>query len=266
MVQNHKNDFFEKDENAYFSLAAISSLGDRSEQQDSIGFDIRPDEGIVIICDGMGGHSGGKQASAFAVDALLKAYALEYPSKNLSECLIEAVNTIDDKISLLCDEKGNQLKAGSTVVACIIRQKNLYWISVGDSRIYLLRRGELVQATQDHIYQFVVDEERARGLVTEEEYLEKSLKGEALVSFLGINGLPQIDINDVPFELFEGDKVILMSDGLYKLVSDEEILRILSNFNNIEDAIRALELKAQKSARASGTSRDNMSVAILKVK
>ena len=57
-----------------------------------------------------------------------------------------------------------------------------------------------------------------------------------------------------------------MSDGLYKLVSDEEIGSVLSNFGNIEDALKALELKAQKAARSSNIKRDNMTSALIKIK
>ena len=62
------------------------------------------------------------------------------------------------------------------------------------------------------------------------------------------------------------DKILLMSDGLYKLVSNNEIMRILSNFTNIEDALKALELKAQKASKNFKISRDNMTVALIKIK
>ncbi len=266
MIQNHNNDFLGREENSYFSLAAISSLGHREEQQDSIGYDIRPDEGIVVICDGMGGHSGGKLASSLAVDLLLRKYAQSYPSPSIPDSLRDAIEQANLKISKLCDDDGRPLKAGSTAVVCQIRGNRLYWISVGDSRMYIMREDELVQATDDHIYQKLVDEELASGTITEEEHKEKSSSGEVLISFLGVGNLTRIDISEAPFELRSGDKIIMMSDGLYKLINDEEIKRILCNFNNIEDGIKALELKAQKAARATGVNRDNMTVAVIKVK
>ena len=66
--------------------------------------------------------------------------------------------------------------------------------------------------------------------------------------------------------LIKEDKILLMSDGLYKLVSNDEIKRILSNFSNIEDALKALEIKAQKAARSKNVNRDNMTVALVKIK
>ena len=265
-MQNHRDDFQAYDENALFEVAITSVLGEREEQQDSVGYEIKSNEGLVVICDGMGGHNGGKLASAIAVDMLIKKYVDSYPMHAIHELLIETIEEIDKRIATLVDNSGQRMRAGSTIVAILIREKTLYWGSVGDSRIYLFRDGELVQATEDHTYQSLLDEKKEKGLMNDYEYEIKSQQGEALVSFLGINGLPKIDANENPFSLIKEDKILLMSDGLYKLVSNDEIKRILSNFSNIEDALKALEIKAQKAARSKNVNRDNMTVALVKIK
>ncbi len=265
-MQNHKDNFQIRDENSLFELAVLSVIGEREEQQDSVGFELKSDEGLVAVCDGMGGHTGGKIASSIAIDNFLKTYNSSYPVKQIDEFLLDTVESIDRKIAALTDEVGNPMKAGSTIVSVIIRGNSLYWVSVGDSRIYILRNDELIQATDDHIYQSVLNEQKSQGMIDEEEYLLKSRQGEALVSFLGVNGLPKIDITKEPLTLLRHDKILLMSDGLYKLVSDEEIGSVLSNFGNIEDALKALELKAQKAARSSNIKRDNMTLALIKIK
>lgn len=265
-MQNHKDNFQGFDENALFEVAVLSVIGGREEQQDSVGYDIRPDEGFAVICDGMGGHNGGKLASALAVDLLVKTYTEVYPAHDMHEILVDTVEEADRKVAAITDDDGNRLHAGSTVAAAFIRGHILHWVSVGDSRIYLFRNGELVQATEDHTYQLLLDERRASGEIGEEAYRTESQKGEALISFLGVNGLPRISTNDTPFPLLQGDKVLMMSDGLYKLVSDEEIGRILDNFSNIQDALKALDLKAQRAAKNSGIQRDNMTVVLIKIK
>lgn len=265
-MQNHKDNFQTYDENSLFEVAMISVLGDRDEQQDSVGYEIKPDEGLVVICDGMGGHNGGKLASSIAVDMLIKRYLEVYPTHNINNVLIDAVEEIDHKIAGLSDDSGKPMQAGSTIVTVSIRGKSLYWVSVGDSRIYLFRNGELVQATKDHIYQSVLDEKKEKGLINDIDYQTKSQQGEALVSFLGVNGITKVDTNDSPFPLAKDDKILLMSDGLYKLVTNDEIGRILSNFSNIEDALKALDLKAKKAAKNFNISRDNMTVALIKIK
>lgn len=265
-MQNHKDNFQIYDENAFFELAICSVLGDREEQQDSFGYEIKPNEGLVVVCDGMGGHNGGKLASSIAVDILIKKYAEKYPINNISEFLLDCIENADKMVASLTDESGECLHAGSTVVAVVIKEKILHWISVGDSRIYLFRNDELVQATEDHIYQKLLDEQRAQGEIDNVQYQNKSSKGEALISFLGVNGLPKIDVNVTPFALQKEDKILLVSDGLYKLVPNEDIGRILSNFNNIEDALKALEAKVQRAAKNKNANRDNMTVSIIKIK
>ncbi len=265
-MQNHKDNFQMYDENSVFCLAVLSVLGDREEQQDSVGYELKSEEGLVVVCDGMGGHAGGKIASNTAVDMLIQAYRASYPNDSLDVFLTESVESMDRKISALTDASGRPLHAGSTVVSVILRGDALFWVSVGDSRIYVFRKEELIQATEDHTYQSVLDEQKQQGLLEDGEYLLQSRQGEALVSFLGVNGLPKMDITQTPFQVQKDDKILLMSDGLYKLVPDEEIQSILSNFGNIEDALKALELKAQKAARNGKISRDNMTLALLKVK
>lgn len=265
-MQNHNDSFDAYDENSVFELAVKSVLGDREEQQDNVGYEIKPDEGMVVVCDGMGGMNGGKLAGEVAVDTLLKAYLNDFQAENTKDFLIETVGTADKKISQLCDEGGNFLKAGSTVVAVVIKEKSLHWVSVGDSRMYLFRAGETVRITTDHNYQNLLDKKMSNGNISEDEYNAESRHGEALVSFLGINGLPQIDVNEKPFELQKDDRILLMSDGLYKLVGDDEIARVLSNFANIEDSLNALEQKARKSAKHNEAVRDNMTLALIKIK
>ena len=123
----------------------------------------------------------------------------------------------------------------------------------------------MVQLTQDHNYHTVLVEKLKAGLLNDREFMEEDVRGEALISFLGIGNLALIDYSESPLELQKDDKIIIMSDGLYKLVTDSEIARILDNFSNIKEAIWALEMKARKSARNNAVSRDNMTVAIIKV-
>ena len=263
----HKDNYVCSDENSYFEMALSSVIGDREEQQDSAGFEIRNDEGLIVVCDGMGGHEGGKIASSIAAEMLLTKYCTEYPVQDIKVMLESTIESIDERVSGLKRKDGTAMQSGSTIVAVVIQKHSLYWTSVGDSRIYLYRDGELVQATQDHIYQRILDEQIETGEITKDEYDElSSSQGEALVSFLGIGGLPQIEINDVPFDLQKDDIIVLATDGLYKAITDEEIGRILDNFSNINDALKALELKVQREKKNKNIQRDNMTVALIKVK
>lgn len=250
------------EENDVLILSIISSIGDRNEQQDSYGYRLNEREGLVVICDGMGGHRGGQMAGQCAVERFISNYNEGSDKETLINCAKEA----DLTISRLSDENGELLKAGSTLVSVIVRDNKLVWCSVGDSRAYLIRKNEMVQLTQDHNYHTVLVGRFNAGIITEEEFISEDRKGETLISYLGIGNLALIDYSENTFELMKDDRIIMMSDGLYKLVSDDEIERILDNFGNVNDAVWALEQKAKKNANSCGISRDNMTVAIIKIK
>ena len=251
-------------ENEYLELGISSVLGNRDQQQDSAGFELNRDEALVLVCDGMGGHAGGQRASRLAVSLLLKTYREEYPCPDPHSWLVDLAAEADYAVAALKDESGQLLRAGSTVVAVLIRGRQLYWLSVGDSRIYLYRDGELVRATTDHNYQLVLQAQLESGEIDEAAFRAQSKKGEALVSFLGVNGLPIVASNERPFELRSGDMVLLTSDGLYRLLSDENMEQILQNFVKVPDALTALEARASSCGK--NKVRDNMTVSIIKIK
>ena len=251
--------------NTLFELAAMTILGDRPQQQDCFGWSLRENEGMAVLCDGMGGHQGGAVASAAAVECLLAAYDLnseENPVGLLSCATLKANQTVCS----LKDPSGLPLKAGSTLVAVILRGNELYWSSVGDSRAYLVRGNAFVQITQDQNYRTVLEEQLRSGVITVEEYSSNLPRAEALISYLGIGDLRLVDHNTIPLGLCQGDKLLLMSDGLYKLLPDDAIFRILENFSSPLDALHALELKVRKKAKDSAILRDNMTVALIKLK
>ena len=264
-MQSHKDSYVLSDENAVFKLAVLSALGDRQDQQDSAGYELKNTEGIVCVCDGMGGHEGGKTASTLAVDVLLNTYSEEYPCYDLHGLLVDSASLADKKIASLKNQNGELLKGGSTLTAISIREKELFWVSVGDSRIYLFRENDFVRVTGDHIYKYVLEGQLDSGQITRNEYDTEMEKGEALVSFLG-NGIPYIDSNDKAFILKSGDKIMMMSDGLYKVLSDGEISSIVSNFKDIEEALGALEYKVGKVAAKNQISRDNITVSLIHIK
>lgn len=266
MNKSYKDNTSISDENTVFSIAILSVIGDREEQQDCFGYSLQAEEGIVAICDGMGGHAGGQKASNTAISHLIGNYDNNYPVPDPEAFLREETKTIDQEIHSFRTDDGADLHAGTTLVSVLIRGKLLYWMSVGDSRLYLFRTGELVQVTQDHIYQIVLDGRLENGEISQLEYAREEGRGEALISYLGIGDLQLIDNNTTPFVLKAGDKLLLMSDGLYKAVPDAEIKTILGNFKNNSDALQALNLKAGKNAKKAIQNRDNTTAALIQIK
>lgn len=264
-MQNYKNDQLVKDENQMMDVAILTTIGNREEQQDMFGYHLMNNECIVVICDGMGGHKGGKLASSISVEQFLRDYRNHYPAQDPISLLMSSAKSSDAAISELRNDSGEKLNAGSTCVSVIIREKQLYWCSVGDSRAYLLRGEEFVQLTQDQNYKTVLGERLRTGEITDAEYRLEMGRGEALISYLGIGELSLIDYNSTPLSLESGDKIILMTDGLYKTVPETEIQQILENFRNSAEALQALDKLASKTAKAKRFSRDNLTAAIITI-
>ena len=111
-----------------------------------------------------------------------------------------------------------------------------------------------------------LEEQLRQGLISEAYYRLESVRGDALISYLGTGELELIDHNSSPFALRSGDRLILMSDGLYRLVTDEEIRSIMNVQPKSEEVLRELEKKAASNAQAAGLKRDNMTVIVINMR
>lgn len=251
--------------NEYLEFTAMTRLGERSDQQDCYGYIIYPKETLLVLCDGMGGHAAGRRASQTAVETILNIYdGYDFPDNPvevLKKALIDANNAICD----FKDENGNPMHSGSTCVSVLIRERKLYWCSAGDSRAYLIRGNDHVQLTLDHNYKTVLDEKKEAGLITEEEYNSELDKGESLISFLGIGELSLLDYCDNPIQLKQDDRIVIMSDGVYRLISDNDISQIAGNFFSTDDVAQVFETKMLRTEREDGYEKDNATIFIVKI-
>lgn len=265
-MRQQKDNYCFSDENSKLLFATYSDIGDREEQQDCAGYELDSEGGVFIVCDGMGGHNGGKLAGQIAVDCFFEKCRQVSSETSVDEMLLQAVVASDKEVSGLSDANGARLRAGSTAVATVIKNNSLYWISVGDSRIYLVRDGQIVQVTEDHNYYLMLNRKLLSGEISQQQYDAEKSKGHALISFLGIDGLPYINRNDSPFEVKSGDSILMTSDGLYKLLSAEEICGIISAAENANDAVQSLVIKARRAAKTTSKKRDNITLSLIKIK
>ncbi len=265
-MQSHKDNQQIRDENTVFDLAVLTVLGDRDEQQDNFGYLLQDSAGLVVVCDGMGGYEGGKKASRMAVNTFLSCYEQKRSHDDAQGFLQQATLLANSMVKDLQNSSEKLTNAGSTLLAVLIEDNSLSWSGAGDSRAYLLRDDQLVQITQDHNYRSVLNMQKDGSLLDLANLAGKEKKEEALISFLGITELKLIDYNQKPLQLEADDKIVIMTDGLYKLVSDQEMARIIGNFKNISESLLALEMKAKRNAREARIRRDNMTVALLRIK
>jgi protein phosphatase len=151
-------------------------------------------------------------------------------------------------------------RAGTTLVASIIVNNRAYWASVGDSRIYIYRRGELLQLTRDHNYALVLREMVKNGELAEAE-ADSDPARNALISFIGMERVAIVDICESPLSLENGDIMLLCSDGLVKALPDEAIAETMSrHFGNLNEMARRLPMAALD---AKARCLDNTSVVLL---
>jgi serine/threonine protein phosphatase PrpC len=120
----------------------------------------------------------------------------------------------------------------------------MVWVAVGDSRIYLIRNGTAVQINREHTYAEELDEKAAGGEISREEALNHPTRA-ALTSYLGIGRLEKVDRSIRPVPLRDGDRVLLMSDGVFGVLTDGEILAAMP-YDPQESAAKLLEAALAK--------------------
>lgn len=250
------------------TLISYIDQGRRKYQQDAVYISTnekilasnRVTRAMASVCDGMGGMADGGLASATAIEMLAAGFdKIERQSSvNIPNFFMAAIQNIDKKISTLSKENGKG--SGTTMVSVIAEDNKLYWASVGDSRIYILRGTQLQQVTRDHNYMMRLTEMVNSGQMTIQEAQAKKQK-EALISFLGIGDVSLMDINQTPFEMQFGDIVLLCSDGVTKTLTDEQIKKIL--LDPTQEMERKAEMLVEAATHRNTHSQDNTSVAIL---
>ncbi len=243
-------------------IGTSSILGTRKNQEDTVFGYAKDTEAVAVVCDGMGGLAGGELASKAAAESLADAWFCRKDVRDIPEFFWEEALRADEKVFLQENEKGERIHAGTTIVAAIIREGELYWLSVGDSKIYIVRGEEILSVCREHNYRLTLDEQLAQGKLTPEEYAAEEYRAEALISYLGMGNVSLMDINRQPFFLQEGDIVLLSSDGLYRSLSEEEIRDILkrheADMQAAADALTAAALGGKKSGQ------DNTSVVAMR--
>lgn len=239
------------------SYSMKTDIGTREEQQDYALCINEPNFFAAVVCDGMGGLDGGYAAACNTAECLAEILKKRDKAESISELFLRSVDILDERVCALKNEKGEPAKSGTTVVAVVIENGNLYWLSVGDSRLYLMRGNELVQATRDHNYALVLESLPKEYVPTQEDISKK----DALVSFIGVGGVEVMDISNNPVQLVKDDVILLTTDGLFKALTNEQIKSIIINSENSDSA--ACELLNQAEIN-SPQIRDNITFVLIK--
>lgn len=241
------------------STALVTDTGCcRLENEDCIHYsslDKHRRNAIAIVADGMGGHAAGETASHEAVHSIQSHFTQQNYADDPVRSLKKAVTQANTHIYRLASHDPELSGMGTTVTALAIINGFAYYAHVGDSRLYLLRNGGLRQLTQDHtlVAQMLID-----GLISQ-ELAQTHPDRNIITRSIGTKPTVDVDVAKSPIPIHAGDIFVLCSDGLYELVTDFEIAKLILE-HDPEDACHLLI----EAARTAG-GYDNISVIILAV-
>ncbi len=236
-----------------FTIFQDSRTGDRKGNEDRVGYSYSRDVLLMTIADGMGGHIDGEVAAEIAVSEITRRFQQEARNKLKKpfDFLVSSIQSAHRAIVSHAVEHNLLECPRTTVVACIVQNGSAFWAHAGDSRLYVLRRGELVAQTQDHSrVQMMID----AGEITP-EMAARHPERNKIFSCLGGVVPPQIATGR-EFALEPGDTVMLSTDGFWAQIPGS-ILGGMLRKQTLVDVMPGLLVEAQR--RAKGES-DNLSV------
>ena len=244
--------------------AAKTDVGmKRSHNEDY--FALIEDEQLFIVADGMGGHACGEVASKLSADVIGEFYRhskdqdATWPYRydhNLSYVenrMVAAVRLANARIHQKSQSDAGLRGMGTTLVGALVLNDTIYVAHVGDSRVYRVRNGDIKQLTRDH--SLLEDYRDARPDMTEEEARNFPHKN-VITRALGMRDNVQVDINK--FEIQDGDRYLLCSDGLSGMLDDDALHEIVNANDDLEQGVSELIRRANE---AGGT--DNITAMVV---
>jgi serine/threonine protein phosphatase PrpC len=210
------------------------------------------DRGLWVVADGMGGHHAGEVASAAVVDALQRLPDYDDLDR-FTGAAIEALRQVNDELIRLAHSQDSESTIGTTVVGLVVSGGRFRCFWAGDSRAYWLREGEIMRLSRDHsLVQDLID----AGMLTPEQ-AESHENANVITRAVGVR--ERLEVDTVSGDAQRGDLFILASDGLTRLVNDNEIAAELGNGSLEQAADKLIDMVLERGAP------DNVSLVITRV-
>ena len=242
----------------YFAQSHVGLVRKGNEDSYYAPSQSRPKDPQFFLCvaDGLGGHNAGEIASQLAVRTMVtsmqtmegKNQMLDHPFETMQRLFFEA----NDKIHMLSTESEKMYGMGTTLTAAVCKKHMVCIAHVGDSRAYLFNEDGLVQITTDHTF---VQTLIQSGQLTEKAALTHPYR-HVITRAVGIEQFLDVDFFEADWKL--GDTLLLCSDGLTNMVSNEQIQQIIKTEKNLQ---KAAELLVETANRNGG--RDNITVLLI---
>lgn len=201
-----------------FSVFQISRKGGREKNEDRMGYCYTKGSCLFLLADGMGGHPEGEVASQMTLQVISALYqkAAQPEIEDVKAFFNMAILQAHRQILRYAAERGLTDTPRTTVVACIVQDGAATWVHCGDSRLYLVREGELLVRTRDHSY--LEQHQHSKPGVAIPAHFNRNV----LYTCLGSPSKPVFDITG-PVPLQQGDRILLCSDGLWGNLEDSDI-------------------------------------------
>lgn len=216
------------------TAVGLTDVGRKREHNEDF-FTMKPDLGLYVVCDGMGGHAAGEVASEMTATIVSKvvqknfSHVVDYlatPNKanreRVKRLLEAAVQRACKEVYKSSEADESKKGMGTTVVLALVVEEGAFIAHVGDSRCYLHRQGEVHQITDDHS---LVNEYVKQGLMSREQ-AEKHPQANLITRGVGLQ--PNVQVDTLFSETMDGDLFLLCSDGLSEYMRDEDLSRMVS--------------------------------------
>lgn len=238
--------------------AFLTDVGRARDHNEDAGAVIVPEPGAgwgfdaaLVVCDGVGGHARGEVASAKTLEHVRLALSSSGEG-SFDERLRAAASAADAELRALAARELDGALMGTTLVVAVVSGRTATVAHAGDSRAYLVRRGEITALTEDHS---IVAAQVKAGLILASEARRHPLRNR-ITRAVGLGDAAPLDVSEVPLE--GGDVLLLCSDGLHGLVEDREIAAAVA-----KDLERTAHRLVDLANERGGT--DNVTVALCRV-
>jgi serine/threonine protein phosphatase PrpC len=220
----------------------VSAIGDRKDNQDRAAVIVAEQAALMLVFDGMGGHSDGARAAETALNVVQNLFTkIPLPVFDPQGFLYAALAQAHDEVVGLGAELAVDFRPRATCAVCLVQESGTYWCHIGDSRIYHLRDGRLVSRSRDHSHVEVLIQE---GAITEEEALDHPMRNFVECCLGGDAPVPDMSITRKKI-LLPGDVLLACSDGFWSGLPDVELATLATrNDASLADNLKELSIKA----------------------
>jgi serine/threonine protein phosphatase PrpC len=222
--------------------AKVSAVGDREDNQDRADVVISEESALMLVFDGMGGHSDGAWAAETGLKVVRDMYtSLKQPVFDPQGFLYMALSKAHDEVVALGADINVDFRPRATCAVCLVQEGHAFWAHIGDSRIYQVRSETVLTRSRDHSHVEVLIQE---GAISEEEARDHPMRNFVECCIGGDAAVPDMSIASGK-KLEPGDVLLVCSDGLWSGMSDDDMAAIGKSGNDkLADNLKTLSMKA----------------------